>query len=290
MVQDITERKLAELALMESEDRFRSLVENSAVGIYRTTPEGDILMANPTLVRMLGFKTFAELADRNLEEDGFEPSYPRKRFHERMEQEGEVQGLEEEWTRRDGSVIFIRESARAFRDKDGKIRYYDGIVEDITERKRVEDALNAERNLFHTLTDNIPDAIYFKDRASHYTWINKAHAQQFGLSDPAQGVGKSDFDFFPAEQAQEFYGDEQEIIRTGQSLVAKEEKEIWPDGHVTWDSTTKMPLRDASGNIIGTFGISRDITERKRAEAEHRPPGNCHRAVRRSRSDYQYRR
>jgi PAS domain S-box-containing protein len=114
--------------------------------------------------------------------------------------------------------------------------------------------------------DNLPDVIYFKDLESRFTRINKAHAKGFGLKDPAQAVGKTDFDFFTAEHAQEAYNDEQEIIRTGQPMLAKEEKETWPDGHVTWVSTTKMPLRDAHGNILGTFGVSHDVTERKRAE------------------------
>ena len=130
-----------------------------------------------------------------------------------------------------------------------------------TEKKRAEEALIEERHLLHTLMDNLPDMIYFKDRESRFTRINKAHAKLFGLSDPAQAVGKTDFDFFTAEHAQQAYADEQEIIRTGQPMVGKEEKETWPDGRVTWVSTTKMPLRDAHGNIIGTFGVSRDITD-----------------------------
>ena len=141
------------------------------------------------------------------------------------------------------------------------------LERDITDRKRSEEALNEERHLLHTLMDNLPDFIYFKDRESHFTRINKALAKGLGLSDPAQGVGKTDFDFFAAEHAKEFYNDEEKIIRTGQPMVGKEEKLAWPDGQVAWDSTTKMPLRDANGNIIGTFGVSRDITRRKLAEA-----------------------
>ena len=144
------------------------------------------------------------------------------------------------------------------------------VVQDITDRMRAEQALIEERRLLHTLMDNLPDVIYFKDRESHFTRINKAHAKQFGLSDPAQAVGKTDFDFFTAEHAEEAYNDEQEIVRTGQPLVGKEEKETWPDGHVTWVSTTKMPVCDANGYIIGTFGVSRDITEHKRAGQELR--------------------
>ena len=279
IVVDITQQKLKEEALRESEERFRSLVENATVGIYRTTPQGRILMANPTMVRMLGYEDFQELAARNLEKQELGPGYARRAFREHVERDGEVKGLESAWTRPDASVIFVRESARVVRGESGNVLCYDGIVEDITERKRAEEALIEERHLLHTLMDNLPDVIYFKDRESRFTRINKAHAKQFGLSDPAQAVGKTDFDFFTAEHAQEAYNDEQEIIRTGQPMVGKEEKETWPDGRVTWVSTTKMPLRDANGNIIGTFGVSRDITERKRAEEALRESEEKYRAL-----------
>jgi PAS domain S-box-containing protein len=141
---------------------------------------------------------------------------------------------------------------------------------DITKHKRAEEALMEERHFLHTLMDNLPDMIYFKDRGSRFTRINQAHAKEFGLRDPAQAVGKTDFDFFGAEHAQEAFEDEQEIIRTGRPLVDKEEREIWPDGQVTWVATTKMPLRDTHGDVVGTFGVSRDITDRKRAENDLR--------------------
>ena len=114
--------------------------------------------------------------------------------------------------------------------------------------------------------DNLPDLIYFKDRESRFTRINLALAKKFDLDHPDQAIGKTDFDFLAAEHAEEFHKDDAELLRTGQPIVGKEEKGIWPDGHVTWLSTTKMPLRDPNGDIIGTFGVSRDITERKRAE------------------------
>jgi PAS domain S-box-containing protein len=135
------ERVRAEEALRESEERFRSLVENATVGIYRTTPDGHILMANPALVRMLGFDSFEDLAARNLECGGFEPSYPRSVFRERIEREGQVIGLEAAWIRRDGSVILVRESARAVRAEDGRVLHYDGIVEDITTRRHAEEGM-----------------------------------------------------------------------------------------------------------------------------------------------------
>jgi PAS domain S-box-containing protein len=166
----ITERKRAEQTLRGSEERFRSLVENATVGIYRTTPQGQILMANPTLVRMLGFKDFEELAARNLEEDGFVPNYARRLFRERMEKDGEVRGVEEAWTRQDGSAIFVRESARAIRSEDGKILYYDGIVEDITEKKKAEEALR----LTQFSVEHASDSIFWMDKQGRILYVNEA--------------------------------------------------------------------------------------------------------------------
>jgi PAS domain S-box-containing protein len=104
-------------------------------------------MANPALVEILGYSSLEQLSTRDLEQDGFEPSYNRAHFLELIERDGEVQGLEAGWTRRDGTAIYVRESARAIRDAHGKTLYYDGIIEDITERKQAEEeirTLNAE--------------------------------------------------------------------------------------------------------------------------------------------------
>ena len=101
----------------------------------------------------------------------------------------------------------------------------------------------------------------------------------FGLSDPGQAIGKTDFDFFTEEHARQAFDDEQRIMRTGAPLVGFEEKETWPDGHVTWVSTTKVPLRDASGKITGLVGISRDITEHKRMEAALAEQAEIYRAL-----------
>jgi len=114
--------------------------------------------------------------------------------------------------------------------------------------------------------ENLPDSIYFKDMQSRFLRVNHALARSLRFSDPAQMVGKTDADFFTSELARKTLADEQEIIRTGLPLLNIEEKSTWPDGTSTWVLTSKLPLRDAGGSIIGTFGISTDITERKRAE------------------------
>ncbi len=125
-----------------------------------------------------------------------------------------------------------------------------------------------KENLLHAFLEHIPDGVYFKDRKSRFVRISRSLAVRFGLKDPAEAIQKTDFDMFGEEHAKQAFADEQEIIRTGQSIVEKEEKETWPDGRETWVLSTKLPLLDHQGNIIGTMGISRDITERKRVEQE----------------------
>jgi PAS domain S-box-containing protein len=171
VVRDITERKRAEEALRESEDRFRTLYENSTIGLYRTTPDGRIHLANPALIRMLGYSSFDDLSNRNLEKNGFEPSYPRTQFVEIIEKDGEVKGLESSWKRKDGTIIFVRESARAIRDSQAKTLYYDGTVEDITERKRAEEALRESERLLRederALREQNDELIRFNYAVSH---------------------------------------------------------------------------------------------------------------------------
>jgi PAS domain S-box-containing protein len=144
------------------------------------------------------------------------------------------------------------------------------LMKHINKYRVAEEALSNERNLLKALMDNIPDHIYFKDRESRFLRINRSQAKHFGFDDPAQAVGKTDFDFFAKEHARPAFEDEQAIIDSGIPIVGVEEKESWPDGRETWVSTTKVPLLDGQGNIVGTFGISRDITERKHAEDELR--------------------
>jgi diguanylate cyclase (GGDEF)-like protein/PAS domain S-box-containing protein len=116
------------------------------------------------------------------------------------------------------------------------------------------------------LLDLLQDLIYFKDKHSKFIRVSRALAARFGLNDVSEAVGKSDFDFFPKEFAQHTYEVEQQIIRTGRPVIDHEEHTTWPDKSESWTLATKMPYRDAKGVVIGTFGLSRDITEHKRAE------------------------
>ena len=122
--------------------------------------------------------------------------------------------------------------------------------------------------LLAKLMDILPDNIFFKDTESRFIRINKACALKFGLENPKEATGKTDFDFFGDEHARDAFEDEQKIIETGKPILAKIEKEVLNDQHntVKWSSTTKLPLYDDYGNIIGTFGIARDITNQRNAE------------------------
>jgi PAS domain S-box-containing protein len=264
---DITEKKRVEEALQEASEMVRAVIRASPVAIFTLAPDGTVQMWNPTAEQMFGWSE-QEVLGRPLPIVPEESEEESKALQERVIRGESISGVELHRRKKDGSWIDVSLCAAPLRDVSGQTVGLLGMLTDITERKRAEEALIEERHLLRTLMDNVPDCIYFKDRQSRFLRTSRAHARVLGLGAPGQAVGKTDFDFYTMEQAHQFYSDEQEVITTSKPVIAKEEKETWPDGRVTWFSTTKMPLRDADGAIIGTFGVSRDITEQKRAEAE----------------------
>ncbi len=140
------------------------------------------------------------------------------------------------------------------------------VIRKTLDRHYCQMAHNHEAFLLQTLMNSIPDAVYFKDTRSRFLMVSRALAKKNHLAEPQQAVGKTDADYFTAPHAEQALADEQAIMRTGLPMEGIEESETWPDGSITWVSTTKMPLRNQSGRIVGTFGISRDITIRKNAQ------------------------
>jgi PAS domain S-box-containing protein len=134
------------------------------------------------------------------------------------------------------------------------------------ERARIERALEHERDLLNALLDHIPDRIFFKDLQGRYLRINQAMVELFGLKSRNAAVGRNDFDFFPREQASQTLADEQRVIETGEPIIDQMERTSLPDGRTSWTLSTKLPLRDRNDRVIGTTGISRDVTQLKQME------------------------
>jgi PAS domain S-box-containing protein len=255
ITRDITERHETEERLRRSEQRYRDLLEQAADGIFLLGENYNFLMANAEFCKMSGYMA-EELLGLNILD-----TYPRElrdaaKVRNAQIKAGEKMRFERPMKRKDGSVFPVEMSARKL--ADGTMQ---GIAHDITERKHRESELALERSLLGALMESIPDYIYFKDTESRFIRTSKAHARAFGLRDAKEAIGKTDMDFFSKEHARKAYDDEQHIIRTGEPILNVEEKETWPNRPDTWALTTKMPLRDQEGNIIGSFGITRDITE-----------------------------
>jgi len=264
------DRKQIKKALGSEFDLSSSVIDGLPDYIYVKDAERRYLLDNAKHRQFLGVGTVQEVVGKTVYD--FFPKDLAQQYDaddQAIIQSGQpLIDREERITHRDGRQFWVSTTKTPLRDAQGRIIGLVGRGRDITARKRAEEALAWERHLLNTLMETTPDHIYFKDKDSRFIQISRAQTNLFGLKDPAEAVGKTDFDFFTTEHAQQAYADEQEIIRTGRPIVGKEEKETWPDGHETWASTTKVALRDANGQIIGTFGISRDITHRKVAQEQ----------------------
>jgi PAS domain S-box-containing protein len=263
-------RKVSERTAVwqQSETKFRSLVEQSLVGVY-VLQDGGFTYANPRMAAIYGY-TVEELTSPafNLRQTVADEDWPIVEDQIKRRMSGEITSAHYKLraVRKDGSVINVEVmGSRAQYNGQPAIL---GTAMDITERTVAEAKLAEASNLLETLLENCPDYIYFKDRGSRFVRCSKAFEKLFHVTDVAALKGKTDFDFFEGKHACEAYADEQEIIRTGQPLIGKTETEVHPDGRVTSALTTKMPWRDNAGNIIGTFGISKDVSPLKDAEAK----------------------
>jgi len=168
----------------------------------------------------------------------------------------------------DQAVEFLSQFTRLTAIAIENARVYELSQRELSIRKQAEQAFKEQQYLLGLLMDTIPDTIYFKDRHSNFIRINRAQADRLGLESPDQAIGKSDFDIFTPEFAQSAFSLEEKILHTGDAVVNFEEMLTYADRAPEWVLATKMPLRNQDGEIFGTFGISRDITERKNAELQ----------------------
>lgn len=268
--EDITERKQAENALRESEDRFRNLYNNAVIGFYRTTPDGRILMANPAVLQLTGYDSLSDLTERNLETNGFHPDYPRALFKERLKKEGEIRGFESAWVRRDGKTIYVRENCRAVTDRAGQVLYYDGSVEDITERRNVEEALRQSEERLNFALQASHTGTWSFDFRDHTATRTLIHAQIFGYA-TADGAWTLDHFF------EHIIPEDRERMRQVVHSALSAQKE-WQaecrirrvDGEHRWIFVAGGFEHNAAGPSPRVSGIVQDITERKRVEGRDR--------------------
>ncbi len=268
VVRDISQRRRAEA------DRrlLGSAVEQAAESIMIMQAAADphksrIVFVNPAFTRIRGC-TAAEVLGKpvlSLRGPLFQEEMLR-RLRQTLER-GDVFRGQAAFCRKDGTQFVLDLTITPIRMAGGGVTHFVAIERDITENKRAEAQLTYERDLLRTLLDHSPDYIYFKDLASRLLKCSRANSARFGLASPEQAVGKTDFDFFDQAHARPAFEDEQTVIRTGHPLIGKVEREVFPDGRIAWALTTKVPLRNPANEIIGTFGISKDITAMKEAEA-----------------------
>ena len=267
-VQDITEQKRAELELRRSEILFHSLVENLPQKIFRKDAGGKFVFANNGFCEELG-KTRREIIGKT--DFDFFPADLANKYREDdfgIMESGKSLDTVEEHVAADGEKAWVHVVKTPTYDEASRCSGVQGIFWDVTLQKRTEMALAHERDLLRTLLDSIPDRIYFKDSNSRFLMISRELAKDFGLERPEDAVGKTDADFFSVEHAKLALEDELEILKSGRAIIGKTEKETWNDGSVGWVLTTKMPMRNPEGKIIGTFGVSKDITPLKEAEGQ----------------------
>jgi PAS domain S-box-containing protein len=263
IARDITKRKQVEKMLRDSEERYKNLFNNSLVGLYRTTPDGRILMANPVLVKMLGYDSFEELARRNLEDEGYHPEYPRSVFKERISLESKVTGLESAWKRSDGTTLYVRESAQAVRDESGNIMYYQGTVEDITEHRQIAMALHSSEEMFETLVANMSEGVDIVDENLCCMFANSAGEEIFGVE--AGGlVGRTLHEFVSEEGHKRI---EEQLSKRREGVASSYDLEIIrPDGRKRQLIVTGTPRFSEDGKYLGALAIFFDVTKRKQAE------------------------
>jgi two-component system, sensor histidine kinase and response regulator len=252
--------RLQRIALLE--ERFRELFEHANDMVFTCGLRGHFTTINQAGERITGYPR-AEMIGKNLA-DLVAPEYADQAKQLIEANGGPEPGRAVEVdliTAAGGRVPLEIKTRRIY--SDGTATGIQGIARDITERKRAEEALARERNLLRTLVDTLPDYVYAKDTESRFLLANRPVARAMGAGTPEELLGKTDRDYYAGDLADKFLADEREVLRTGRSVLNREEPGRRPDGGLAWILTSKAPFRDACGEIVGIVGVGRDITDRK---------------------------
>jgi PAS domain S-box-containing protein len=261
-------RENAELTAQLSRERLflRALVDNMPDEIYFKDSESRFLNLNQSVAKNLGVATPAQAMGKT--DSDFFPADQAREFRadeQKLMQSGEgmINKIEKR-TSAGGKDTWTSTTKVPLRDEQGKVIGLVGINRDLTQLKQTEELLDREHVLLRTVLDNLPDSVYAKDTEGRFVLNNVAHAQRRGEKSPADMKGKSDFDYFPRDEAERFFADEQNILQTGEPILNQEQHTNGIGGQ-RWVVVSKVVWRDEQGNTLGTVGITRDVHEFKMA-------------------------
>lgn len=249
--------------LMSLVDVLGSLFESTRLGFAVFDMSGLMLQFNNSFQQVLGFSR-TKLLSMRLREICYSDYVEDDYYYDDLVN-GKISyfELERPLYNKGGNLIWCRIFVNLVKNRtSARPEFMVMTINDITDKKQSGLQLEKERYYLQRLMDNIPDAIYFKDAEHRFTKVSR-YVHLKGVTDPGQAIGKTDFDFFTKEHAQDAFDDEERILRTGKPIINKVEKETFPNGEIAWVSTTKAPLYDTEGMVNGIVGISRDVTEMK---------------------------
>ncbi|HYO30354.1 MAG TPA: PAS domain S-box protein, partial [Thermomicrobiales bacterium] len=250
-----------------SEERFRTAFASSAIGTALVALDGRWLAVNRALCKIVGYSE-AELQQRSFQEITHPDDLAEDlRLVERLlADEIPTIRFEKRYLHKDGHPVWVLLTASLVRDDDGRPRSFLSQVQDIGERRQAAIDLAAERDLLDRLLEHLPEAVYVKDAASRFLRLNPTAARNLGVASPAEAIGRTDFDFFPERIARTFFAEEQRVVATGEPLVNRLEGHDEGVLAGSWWLTSRVPLRDGVGRVVGLVGSAREVTERLRAE------------------------
>ena len=262
-------RALAEQRL--AEESYRKLFESSVDGIYVTTPGGALLNANPALARMMGYATPQDLINGIGDIAGTVYVHPEARaeYERLMQRDGMIREYEYQVRTRNGSVLWLSDSASAVHNEAGVIVRYEGTVRDITDQKRAEDAIAEGRRLLQMVIDTVPAVINVKDKELRYVLMNRYMAGIFGV-EPGDAIGRTTADLMSRYGAEKTDEPDKRVLAAGKELGFYEEEYKDASGHMRQWLVNKLPILDAAGEIENIVTVALDIGERKRVESEMR--------------------
>jgi PAS domain S-box-containing protein len=252
--------------IAESEHNYRILFENAQIGIFRTTPEGKFINANPTLLNILGYEHYEEIRELNMQDIGYYDDITRAEFIKEIEEKGRITNFEARWVNRKGEIIYLLENAIAIKDINEKTLYYDGFVEDITKRKNAENELKESEARYRSIIESFPDFLIVSDSESYIFYMNDIAQKMTGITPDLykktkwRDIIRGRWNDILVKEFENLLNEE----KSYSSIIDFQYIDIFEQEH--WFSGIFSKIK--VNNVLLVQFISRDITEKKKAEDE----------------------